>query len=71
MNEIYLPPEKKASLKVVASDVVLGPPQREKHQALLTQAAFEFTDADIEDVEAAFAIGLGKKPLSSVVVFIA
>ena len=29
MNEIYLPPEKKrASLKVVASDVVLGPPER-------------------------------------------
>ena len=46
--------------------------QREKlHQALLTQAAFEFTDADVEDVEAAFTIGLRKKPLSSVVVFIA
>ena len=40
--------------------------QRETHQALLTQA-----DADIEDVEAAFVIGLGKKTPSSVVVFIA
>ena len=44
--------------------------QRKQHQALLTQTAFVFTDADVEDVEAALEIGLGKKPLSSVVFFI-